>query len=67
VRGNGVSTARSTAIASDLTRAEKLKGASQRTALNQLASRLDQDARTASDPTRVAAIAATVRDLAKTR
>ncbi len=67
VRGNGISTARSTAIASDLTRAEKLKGASQRTALNQLASRLDQDARSASDPTRVAAIAATVRDLAKTR
>jgi len=49
----------------DLTRAEKLKGASQRTSLNQLASRLDQDARKASDPTRVEELAAEVRELAK--
>jgi hypothetical protein len=65
VRGKGVATDRSAAIARDLTRAEKLKGASQRTALNQLASRLDQDARKASDPTRVEALATEVRDLAK--
>ncbi len=65
VRGNGISSARSTAIARDLNRAEKLKGASQRAALNQLASRLDQDSRTAADPSRVEALAASVRDLAK--
>ena len=65
VRGNGIASARSTAIARDLNRAEKLKGASQRTALNQLAARLDQDSRTAADPSRVEALAASVRDLAK--
>ena len=65
VRGNGISSARSAAITRDLARAEKLKGASQRSALNQLAARLDADARTAADPTRVEAIASTVRDLAK--
>ncbi len=65
VREKGVASERSAAIARDLARAEKLKGASQRTALNQLASRLDQDARKASDPTRVEALAAEVRDLAK--
>jgi len=65
VRGNGIASARSTAIARDLNRAEKLKGASQRAALNQLAARLDQDSRTAADPSRVEALAASVRDLAK--
>ena len=65
VREKGVASDRSAAVARDLTRAEKLKGASQRAALNQLASRLDQDTRKASDPTRVEALAAEVRDLAK--
>ncbi|HKN58979.1 MAG TPA: hypothetical protein VJV97_09000, partial [Gemmatimonadaceae bacterium] len=65
VRDNGVSRERSTAIARDLNRAEKLKGTSQRNALSQLAGRLDQDARKSSDPARVAALASTVRDLAK--
>jgi len=65
VRGNGIASARSTAIARDLNRAEKLKGASERAALNQLAARLDQDSRTAADPSRVEALAASVRDLAK--
>jgi hypothetical protein len=65
VREKGIASDRSAAIARDLTRAEKLKGASQRTSLNQLASRLDQDARKASDPTRVEELAAEVRDLAK--
>ena len=65
VRGNGISSARSTAIARDLNRAEKLKGTSQRAALNQLAARLDQDSRKAADPSRVEALAASVRDLAK--
>ncbi|HEX9384269.1 MAG TPA: hypothetical protein VF908_12765 [Gemmatimonadaceae bacterium] len=65
VRDKGISSDRSSAIARDLDRAEKLKGASERTALTQLANRLDQEARTASDPTRVQLLAATVRDVAK--
>ena len=65
VRDNGISSARSGAIGRDLDRAEKLKGASQRNALNRLASQLDRDSRSAADPTRVEALAASVRDLAK--
>ncbi|HEX9382189.1 MAG TPA: hypothetical protein VF908_02240, partial [Gemmatimonadaceae bacterium] len=65
VRDKGIASERSSAIARDLDRAEKLKGASERTALTQLATRLDRDASTASDPTRVQLLAATVRDLAK--
>ena len=65
VRDKGISSDRSSAIARDLARTEKLKGAGERAALTQLANRLDQDARTASDPTRVQSLAATVRDLAK--
>jgi len=65
VRDNGIPRDRSTSIARDLGRAEKLKGASERAALTQLANRLDRDARTASDPTRVQALAGTVRDLSK--
>jgi hypothetical protein len=65
VRDKGIPSDRSSAIARDLDRAEKLKGASERTALTQLATKLDRDARTASDPTRVQALAGAVRDLAK--
>ena len=65
VRDKGISSDRSSAIARDLARAEKLKGAGERAALTQLANRLDQDARTASDPTRVQSLAAAVRELAK--
>jgi hypothetical protein len=65
VRDKGVSSDRSAAIARDLARAEKLKGTGERAALAQLANRLDQDVRTASDPTRVQSLAATVRELAK--
>jgi len=65
VRDNGISSARSGAIGRDLDRAEKLKGASQRNALNRLATQLDRDSRSAADPTRVEALAASVRDLAK--
>jgi len=65
VRDKGISSERSSAIARDLDRAEKLKAASERTALTQLATRLDRDASTASDPTRVQSLAATVRELAK--
>jgi hypothetical protein len=65
VRDKGISSDRSSAIARDLARAEKLKGTGERAALTQLANRLDQDARTASDPTRVQSLAAAVRELAK--
>jgi hypothetical protein len=67
VRNNGISGDRSAGIARGLARAEKLKGASERAALTQLANRLDRDALGASDPARVQALAATVRDLAKKR
>jgi hypothetical protein len=65
VRDHGISADRSSAISRDLTRAEKLKGASERAALAKLAGRLDQDKRTASDPARVQALAAAVRELGK--
>ena len=65
VRDKGISSDRSSAIARDLGRAEKLKGASERTALTHLATRLDRDASTASEPARVQALAGVVRDLAK--
>ncbi len=65
VRDKGIASERSSAIARDLDRAEKLKGASERTALTQLATRLDRDASTASEPARVQALAGVVRDLAK--
>jgi len=66
-RDNGVSSERIAAITRDLTRAEGLKGTAQRDALNRLATQLDQDAKTASDGTRVRALAGSVRDLAKVK
>jgi hypothetical protein len=65
VRDNGIPSGRSTAIARDLSRAEKLKGASERAALTQLASRIDRDVAKAADPARVQSLAAAVRELAK--
>jgi hypothetical protein len=67
VRDNGISRDRSASIARGLTRAEKLKGASERAAITQLANRLDRDVHVASDPTRVQALAATLRALANKR
>lgn len=67
VRGNGISRSASASAARDLDRAEKLKGSRRRTALGQLATRLDRDARTAADPSRVSAMAAAVRDLANSK
>ena len=64
-RDKGIAANRSAQITRDLKRAEKLKGASQRNALNRLASSLDADARTSSDPAKVQALATAVRDLAK--
>ena len=65
VRDNGIPRDRSTSIARELGRAEKLKGASERSALTQLATRIDRDVRGSSDPTRVQALAGTIRGLAK--
>jgi len=65
VRDKGIASTRSTAIARDLDRAEKLKGTSRRNALTKLASSLDRDAKTATDAAKVEALASAVRDLAK--
>ena len=65
VRDKGIAATRSTAIARDLDRAEKLKGTSRKNALTRLANSLDQDAKTATEGGKVSALAAAVRDLAR--
>jgi LVIVD repeat len=64
VRDDGIPRTTSARVARDLDSAEKLKGARRRTALSQLATRLDRDARTAADSPRVSAMATAVRNLA---
>lgn len=64
-RNNGLTSARSAAVATDLTRAEGLSGRARRGALNRIASGLDRDARGSSDAARVRAMAAEVRRLAR--
>ncbi len=64
VRGNGLSAARTSAIAQALTAAERASGAARKSALTTLASQVDADARGASDAARVRAMAAAIRDLA---
>ena len=66
-RNNGLSTERIAAVTRDLTRAEGLKGTAQRDALNRIAAQLDKDTKSASDATRVRALAASIRDLAKAK
>jgi hypothetical protein len=66
-RNNGLPAARRTAIANALNAAEKARGAARRQALNRLAGQLDGDVNGSSDPDRVRALAAAVRDLAKQR
>jgi hypothetical protein len=63
VRGNGISRERSSAIARELDRIEKLSGSERRTALTQLASQLNSDAQNAADGARVRMLATAVRDL----
>jgi hypothetical protein len=65
VRGQGLSSARTSAIAEQINRAEKLKGAARRKALQTLATQLDSDASSAADAARVRKMASAVRDLAK--
>ena len=66
-RNDGLQSERAASVARDLDRAEKLTGARRRTALTQLAARLDRDARGATDASRVRALAAAVRELARAR
>ncbi|HSL70323.1 MAG TPA: hypothetical protein VK864_08785 [Longimicrobiales bacterium] len=67
VRNQGLPAARTTAIATALTNAERATGVARRNVLTRLASELDRDARTATDAARVRALAAAVRDLARAR
>jgi hypothetical protein len=64
VRGNGLATARTTAIARALDAAERQAGAARRSALTTLATQVDADVRGAKDAARVRAMAAAIRDLA---
>jgi hypothetical protein len=63
VRDNGLPAARTSAIATALTRAEKTSGSARANALKTLASQLDSDAASATDATRVHALATVVRGL----
>jgi hypothetical protein len=64
VRGDGLLRGWADPIYRELARAEGLRGAVRRTALTNLANRLDRDARIAGDRAKVAALASTVRHLA---
>ena len=64
VRGSSLSPERSTAIAIALNGAEKKRGGARRTALNDLATRLEGDAQGTRDETRVRAMMAAVKALA---
>jgi hypothetical protein len=64
VRGNGLASARTTAIASALTAAERQSGAARAPALNTLAGQVDADVSGARDASRVRAMAEAIRALA---
>jgi len=64
VRGNGLSTARTTAIAKALDAAEAKSGAARATALRTLAGQVEKDVAGASDKDRVKAMAGEMRRLA---
>jgi hypothetical protein len=64
VRNRGLPQARTTAIATALTAAERAAGSARRDQLNRLATQLDGDAARSSDAARVRAMATAVRDLA---
>ncbi|MGZ8378283.1 MAG: hypothetical protein ACXW61_15065, partial [Gemmatirosa sp.] len=65
VRGQGLATARTTAIGSALDAAEKQSGAPRRSALTTLAAQVDRDANGAKDAARVRMMASAIRDLAR--
>jgi hypothetical protein len=64
VRGNGLSAARTTAISSALTAAEKQRGAARAKSLNTLATQVDADVKGAQDAERVRAMSAAIKALA---
>lgn len=64
-RGEGLSSARTTAIGTALDAAEAATGAKRRATLTALAAAVDRDAAGAKDPARVKAMAAAIRSLAK--
>ena len=65
VRGNGLASERTTAIASALDAAEAKSGKERRDALNALAKQVDRDVKGAKDPERVRMMSSAIRDLAK--
>jgi hypothetical protein len=65
VRGNGLASDRTTAIASALDAAEKQAGKARRSALNTLAGQVDKDVAGAKDQVRVKAMSAAIKALAK--
>jgi hypothetical protein len=67
VRGDGLRRSWAATVTRELAQAEQLRGAARRTALAQLATRLERDAQDASDAPRVRALATVVRDLAGPR
>ena len=64
VRGEGLAAGRTSAISRELDAAERLTGDQRRSALTQLAARIDADAQGSADADRVRALAAAVRKLA---
>jgi hypothetical protein len=65
VRNDGLRATWARPIYQELVRAEKARGVARRTALTRLATQLDRDIASSSDPERVRALAAVVRELAK--
>ena len=65
VRNDGLHRAWATPIYAELDSAEKATGAARRSALTNLATRIERDAASARDAARVRALAAAVRDLAR--
>jgi len=64
-RSKGLTEARLTVVRNSLASAEKASGGARRTALQQLATALDVDAKGSSDAAKVRLLSATVTDLAK--
>ncbi len=64
IRGNGLSSARTSAIAAALDEAEAASGAQRRDRLNQIASELEAEAAGAADGERVRLMAGVIRDMA---
>jgi hypothetical protein len=64
LRNDGLRRSWTAPVVRDLAAAERMQGAVRQSALTRLATRLEKDAETAGDGTRVRALAAVVRELA---